>query len=180
MTADNATFPATNLQFDKYGQDGGHFKVTNTTPCGIIIHTLEFAMTSTYPAPPAFQPIGGVYFSGTSNGAIQVHEGLAHTVGTLFNTPTGTVFGTGVFAPANDALRSMTFTDGVGYTIPAYGSEEFDIEIPSFNMPPPGTVNIGLYSVGAMNAYTSAPYTWTATAATASSVTASTLTMVRP
>ncbi len=179
VAADNATFPASTVHFDKYGEDGGHFVVTNTTPCGITIKTLEFAMTSTFPA-TGWQPIGGGSIPGSPMGGLRLHEGIAVTTGAMFNTPIGPVFGSALAVPGSDALHSMTFTDPVGYTIPAYSSEKFALEVDSYNIEAPGTIHIGLYSVSGVNATTAASYTWTATAASAASVTASPITLVYP
>ena len=164
------------LHFDTSVQDGGHYQLVNVTPCAVKITQMNLALVSTYypstvSGKPVWQPIGGIIPN-----TIFLHTG---------NSITGTpLFGASVKGPLTPVTgpRLMTFTSTAGVIIPPYSSQDFTLEISSWNMPPGGTLALELYAFRAVKTLTGATLTWAqpTSGIAASVVTAPSLTLVNP
>ena len=186
--ADNATFTGGPLYFDNNYQEGGHFIVTNPTDCPVTVKTIMFSVAA--PAFPTtdFTPIGGVTDPGTStNGTLKLHLGYATTPITITNPatgathvihrPTGALFGLPVISPtivSGPLVRTLTFTSSTGVLIPPTSSQQFDLEVSTWNNPPkgggsatssliPGGITFSMRQIIATNIVGAIPnpYNWT-------------------
>lgn len=184
-SADNASYAGGALYFDQNYQDGGHFIIDNNTECPLTVTQIAFSVSA--PAYPVagWTPLGGVYDPTTSTvGTLKLHVGSGVTPTTVitpggssitFNRPTDLpLFGTPLVKPVPGTFlgtpafpRTLTFNGSV--VIPALTSQDFALEVSSWNMPPaasaatsPANIKFTLRKVVATNTVGAIPnpYTW--------------------
>ena len=153
VSADNSSYSGGPLYFDNNYQDGGHFRVENTSQCPIVVTSMIFSMNApAYPfGPTDWTPVGGVYDPSTStNGTIKLHVGNTTTtipavpLGSTTTTatiqqPNGPLFGLPLLKPMPllGLPRVLKFDGSI--TIPALSYQDFALEVSSWNTHPKGS-----------------------------------------